>query len=494
MALQVALVDDEQVARTYVERMKLWREGEFALAISAASGRELLDALARTPVDIVLMDVFMPDVDGVSLSGELKRRYPQVDLVAISNFDGYDFVRPIMKNGAQDYLLKSRLTEDSLRELLRRLRDERARNGAEAAPYREQLRRFLQGEVSWPFPLDGSQPVACFGRLAEAASLTQEQRQAMQRGIEELLEEGASPTLRRTAVGYGQGLFLLLLRFYDYGSMAALQQAGHYLCAALSDSVGKVYKAHLTFEMGPVMSNTAALPPYILQRVRSSGELPPQELPTDRLSLKDTQRLLSLLASGDRAGLGQALEELLTAAQDRDMRERLFLTRNVLDLARSAAREWQLDLPMPPEGNALFAWMQSLSHPALIAQVCQLFDTLVTHHRQDALTRYSEPVRKAIAFLESRYGEAIGLAAAAQAAQVNESYLSRLFRKETGMTLGDYLTQLRLERAKALLREGRPIKEVAAQVGYVQYTHFLRVFKQKEGCTITQYLQNVKNG
>ena len=62
------------------------------------------------------------------------------------------------------------------------------------------------------------------------------------------------------------------------------------------------------------------------------------------------------------------------------------------------------------------------------------------------------------------------------------------------MTLGDYLTQLRLERAKALLREGRPIKEVAAQVGYVQYTHFLRVFKQKEGCTITQYLQNVKNG
>lgn len=493
MALQVALVDDEQVARTYIGRMALWREGEFHLAITAASGRELLERLASTPVDIVLMDVFMPDVDGVSLSGELARRYPQMDLVAISNFDGYDYVRPIMKNGAQDYLLKSRLTEDSLRELLRRLRDERARTGTEAAPYREQLRRFLAGEASWPFPLDGSQPVACFGLLADAARLSREQRASRQRGIEDLMEQGATPALRRTAVAYGEGRFLLLLRFYEHDSMAALQQSAHYLCAAITDSVGMVYKARLTLEVGPVMSNTAALPPYVLERIRRQGDPPPPQA-ADQLSLTDTSRLLSLMAEGSREGLAAALEEILAPLEAREVRERLFLVRSVIDLARSAAREWQAEVTMPPEGNALFTWMQAQPYPALIHQVQTLFDSLVAQRRQAALADYSEPVRQAAAFLEAHYGEPVGLAAAARAAQVNESYLSRLFRKETGVTLGDYLTQLRLSRAKALLREGRPIKEVAAQVGYVQYTHFLRVFKQKEGCTIKQYLQNVKNG
>ena len=65
---------------------------------------------------------------------------------------------------------------------------------------------------------------------------------------------------------------------------------------------------------------------------------------------------------------------------------------------------------------------------------------------------------------------------------------------KTYITVNTLVTDRELEKAKELLRQGKPIKEVAALVGYVQYNHFLRVFKQREGCTIKQDLQKVKMG
>ena len=64
MRIQVALVDDEQSAREYISSMKLWHEGTFSLAICASGAENLLQCLNRTAVDILLMDVSMPDING----------------------------------------------------------------------------------------------------------------------------------------------------------------------------------------------------------------------------------------------------------------------------------------------------------------------------------------------------------------------------------------------------------------------------------------------
>ena len=490
MAIRVALVDDEQVTHAYVKSMKLWREGEFDLAVTAFSGNDLLEKMEKTPVDIVLMDVFMPEMDGVSLSERLAQLHPRTDLVAISNFDGYDYVRPIMKNGARDYLLKTRMTEESLKDVLHRIMQQRATEGVGAAALREQLRRFLEGNGGWPFPTDGGHPVACFGVMDGLAGLPQDQAAQAAASVVRMMEEGAAEQVRRTAVYSGKGEFLLILRFYGHSSMAVMQREANYICAALSDSVGMVYKARLTMEVGPVLSNAAMLPPYVLERVQRCNQV--MQAAQESLSLEDTHRLLALMAAGDVARLKAGVEEILTPLSQQDMRAWLFCARSAVELARSAALEWQL--PAPPEGNALFAWMRAMEPPVLIGAIAQLFVDLVTNRRTLPSSGYSDTLRSAAAFIGEHYGESISLSAVASAVGVTESHLSRLFRKEMDMTMSDYLTHVRLEKAKELLRQGKPIKEVAALVGYVQYNHFLRVFKQREGCTIKQYLQKVKMG
>ncbi len=76
---------------------------------------------------------------------------------------------------------------------------------------------------------------------------------------------------------------------------------------------------------------------------------------------------------------------------------------------------------------------------------------------------------------------------------VNSSYLSNLFRKETGQTITDYVTEKRINHAADLLRHSQlPIKTVAKQVGIADVQYFSRLFKKKMGMTPTQYRHEPK--
>ncbi|EXX86453.1 hypothetical protein BG53_06185 [Paenibacillus darwinianus] len=74
------------------------------------------------------------------------------------------------------------------------------------------------------------------------------------------------------------------------------------------------------------------------------------------------------------------------------------------------------------------------------------------------------------------------------------SYLSKLFKTETGKTITDYMIAVRMERAKALLREQQGWKtyEVGEKVGYSDPAYFNKVFKRVVGCTPKEFRERVR--
>jgi two-component system response regulator YesN len=71
---------------------------------------------------------------------------------------------------------------------------------------------------------------------------------------------------------------------------------------------------------------------------------------------------------------------------------------------------------------------------------------------------------------------------------VSPYYFTRLFKEETGETFLEYLTRLRIERAKTLMKDPSvSIKDICAQVGYSDPNYFSRIFKKSEGKTPTEY-------
>ena len=127
MPLSVLIVDDEKVFRNYIRKMKIWENGSFILAGEARGTDEAIKFLAGRKTDVVILDVSMPGKNGVVLSEIIAKKYPGVSMIAISSYDDYDYVREILKNGAHDYILKSRLSEELLEHMLQSIAEKRSK-------------------------------------------------------------------------------------------------------------------------------------------------------------------------------------------------------------------------------------------------------------------------------------------------------------------------------------------------------------------------------
>lgn len=100
----------------------------------------------------------------------------------------------------------------------------------------------------------------------------------------------------------------------------------------------------------------------------------------------------------------------------------------------------------------------------------------------------SELVQQAFRHMEANGLQPIGLAEVARASHVSASHLARLFRRETGRTVGDHLLSLRINRARELLATTEcPALEVAANCGFESAEHFYRMFRRVTGVTPGSY-------
>lgn len=109
-ALRVALADDQALVRAGL-RALLERQG-IAIAFEAADGQALLDALAGTPVDVVLSDIRMPGVDGIAALRALRARGDATPVLLLTTFDEPDLLLSASEAGAQGFLLKDAAPED----------------------------------------------------------------------------------------------------------------------------------------------------------------------------------------------------------------------------------------------------------------------------------------------------------------------------------------------------------------------------------------------
>lgn len=101
---------------------------------------------------------------------------------------------------------------------------------------------------------------------------------------------------------------------------------------------------------------------------------------------------------------------------------------------------------------------------------------------------YSLPVQKIIQYIEEHYWERVTLGQVADNVYLSRSYVSVLFKRETGWKFCDYLQEVRLRNAcEFLLNSSCSIQEVAAQTGFFDTPHFSRVFKEKMGVSPSQY-------
>lgn len=115
--IKVLIADDQELIRQSLQIVLGIRE-EISVIGTAGNGNEVIRLVQKEKPDVILMDVRMPEMDGVQCTRMIKERYPQIKIIILTTFDDDEFVFSALKYGASGYLLKG-ISMDELEKAIR---------------------------------------------------------------------------------------------------------------------------------------------------------------------------------------------------------------------------------------------------------------------------------------------------------------------------------------------------------------------------------------
>lgn len=103
--IKVLIADDQELIRQSLQIVLSIKEGISVIG-TAENGNKVMEFLKKEKPDVILMDIRMPEMDGVQCTKAIKDRYPEVKIIILTTFDDDEFVFSALKYGASGYLLK----------------------------------------------------------------------------------------------------------------------------------------------------------------------------------------------------------------------------------------------------------------------------------------------------------------------------------------------------------------------------------------------------
>ena len=103
--IKVMIADDQELIRQSLQIVLEMKEG-IEVTATAKDGREVIQEVRKDKPDVILMDVRMPEMDGVQCTQIIKEQYPDVKIIILTTFDDDEYVYNALKWGASGYLLK----------------------------------------------------------------------------------------------------------------------------------------------------------------------------------------------------------------------------------------------------------------------------------------------------------------------------------------------------------------------------------------------------
>lgn len=497
---KVLLVDDDTIVRITLRSLIDWGQYGYEIVADASNGAQALRYLKEHPVDLMITDMKMPIMDGLSLLHKLSDKNQMPCTVVLSSYDDFKMVRESFRMGACDYLLKSDINEEVLSALLAKLNQEYLVEEAQESrePVREKVlvdmatgrtalddSFFAMDYYLIQFEIDDfNQHVARFG-----ADLSGELTEPFLEFARQIPRVAARCVLGSLS----PSRYLMLYQVSDVGQS---QENVVSTCRQLKNvwnnfmnlpvSAGISPMGHTAAEFMDCME--AAGRQLELHYIKGRGSIcypwEPEQLTWERILRVETEdeKLIQGIQATDELVVEEEKQALFRRIQTMELEEArkeclavIFLViralrdvqQNVWSVVQEDVDYWE-KLKRLLDSRSLEIWMNNyfrwildyLSHASTSRQV-----DLIIRAKRFIMDNYSNP--------ELTLGSVAGYVG------LNEKYFSTRFTKETGSTFSNFLTEIRIRKAKELMdKTDLKMYEISQQVGYNNVEHFTRVFKK----------------
>lgn len=520
--IKVLIVDDERLVRIGVRSSLQWEDHGFTVVGEACNGEEALGQIRSLQPDLVLTDIRMPKMDGIQLLSEIEKQSLPVETVIMSCYNEFELVRAAMRHGASDYILKLSVSDQEMLEVLDRSRhkilDRQKKQEAGTVLADTDFREKFIKSV-----LDPATPSSKFELLLKQLHIPLDihNMSLLLFSIDPSFDSSClchSMPDRKTAI-------LLLNLLHDDLTRQNLGEAflldegkeRFLVCLnpglvpdAIANDIQKKARAffNLSLSIG-IMDYDFCKTQYFSFVQQAIAILEEKKFFLGRgcrfhLALSDTVQPQQFSAPDtgflENANGLEDLNKLLYVI------ENLCKTMPHCHSSKSACLVIFTEIFYKVAGllhsyggsidklNKKYdinfsASLQNLSFlpdaPAWFHTYFSFIDnylTLCTENRKrnDILT--------ALSYINKNYNLPISAQKVAHLVGISEAYFSTLFKRETGNGFNEYLTNLRMDKAKALLKDKNIfIYEVCEYVGYTDANYFGKVFKKHSGLSPEAY-------
>ncbi len=515
----VLLVEDEQIVRLALRSLTNWEDHGFDLTLDAFNGQKALEMLATHPVDLVLSDLKMPGMDGFELLEAMRGRGIETPVIVLSAYDEYDSVRRAFTLGASDYIIKSRMSAESVLEVMRRVLSREGADDLDSAPpaqvRRDDLMALLDERCENPavaaekLGLSPGLMIAVCLHVDRFSSYTEKngaQKAALLgRGISDFLDRIQKEIGHMAHTQVSPAEHCIVLSFSSASRNAALSRT-HTLLSRLHTQLHTYFNITFTAGISDMFFGVENLPVSYAKAAEHSlyrlafgfgrdihPEMVGQMVPKGSLDTSELrQNLLKAFDRQDADRFEATLKEMSNRVKA--YAPTLFETGLPYFMDASYALFERI-------GGAGGGNMEILEKSVRFFEHicrCETYEDVFVYTRnfflwamdlqKSAGTKHSHAVTEALKFMRANYAEDISLKLISEYVELSESYFSALFSQETGMGFLDALKNIRISHAKTLLKSTNlKVYEVAEKVGFSNTEHFCRVFKKITGVSAVAY-------
>lgn len=521
---KVLLVDDEQDIIDVISKKINWEEMGFTICGCATNGLEAIETARQMVPDVVLTDIKMPYMDGLEASKELKELYPDIRIIIYSGFDEFEFAKEAIALGVSEYLLKPINSDEIVRvftKIHKEIDDERERRSS-----RSKLEQYYQNslptlreifftylmeggltpdrisEMKDDYQLDLDSPYYVVSVVHRSSTDSGDELSSRLRdiSIKNLVEEWEEKNGNSFVFTFRDNVCILtklpnddLTQFTDESDKLA-RLAKHSLDATITVGIGRPVNslALLYSSYGGAREAVSYRVMYGTGTAINITEIAPYESVTvDNSNYLDD--ILKQIKMGTEEKLIETINDTvdkLSAANLNIDSYRMLLMEIASGFFKFCSTNQINNYLLSNGGKDTY---NELTNLETIDDLRQWLLTSAVSARTEIHskrnTKTKSLVNEAIDFVNSNYNNPdLSIDMVCSKLCVSAAYFSTVFKKETGKTFGNYLTEFRMTEAiRLLMEEDEKTYIVAEKVGYSDANYFSYVFKKQFGMSPTAY-------
>lgn len=529
---RIILVDDEEEVRKGIIRKIDWEALGFQVVGDAENGQDALEKIEQLEPDVVMTDIRMPYMDGLTLTSWIRQKYPSVKVLIFSGFDDFEYAQKAIKLNVTEYILKpvnveeltrilNRVREnldqeieqrrdvDRLREsylsslpILRELfLNDMVRGNMPAENIRQKLEEYkidILGAEKWLTAV-----INVENEASEETGLTlHQEKELIPISVKSLLEDNLKDYCRFMAFNSAVGVTLIAAVDGERKQTSLIDLLGD-----ICKEIKRILQVTVTIGIGYFSRELEQLPAAYQSAVDALGyreivgtgktiyinDMEPVSRGKLQLETRDEADLIAVVKFGTREKIEAAAKNFAARMEGArvHMRQLQVYQMSIINCLIRLMQQQDLELGTmfgtdEMYGKVIYGNMKPEEFASVITEVgCRMNEAM--NRERDKMAK--KVILEAKQYILDHYQDPeLSVDVMCRQLHMSPAYFSTVFKRETGQTYIAYLTEVRLDKAVELLNTTDDKTYVIAQkVGYQEQNYFSYVFKKRFGISPTKF-------